>query len=206
MGVVALESGSLSERLRAHVGVLELPRLAQDLRRAVHPLVHLRGRRDGPLPPDRVPACLLHRVPRRQVQERAPPVRSSRRSSPRTSSARSPGRRSSPTRARSSTSSSPSGSFADDGRLLDTPASVIAGLTYNFLPFMILPIYASLEQHRQAADRGVEGPLRQRAHVVPQCDASALRARRDRRHAPHLHSRRSATTSTPISSAAPARR
>ena len=33
----------------------------------------------------------------------------------------------------------------DDGRLLDTPASVIAGLTYNFLPFMILPIYASLE-------------------------------------------------------------
>jgi spermidine/putrescine transport system permease protein len=34
----------------------------------------------------------------------------------------------------------------DDGRVLDTPASVIAGLTYNFLPFMILPIYASLEQ------------------------------------------------------------
>ena len=30
--------------------------------------------------------------------------------------------------------------------MLDTPASVIAGLTYNFLPFMILPIYASLEQ------------------------------------------------------------
>ena len=29
--------------------------------------------------------------------------------------------------------------------MLDTPASVIAGLTYNFLPFMILPIYASLE-------------------------------------------------------------
>ncbi|UJA22014.1 ABC transporter permease [Thermoleophilia bacterium SCSIO 60948] len=34
----------------------------------------------------------------------------------------------------------------DDGRLLATPAAVIAGLTYNFLPFMILPIYASLEQ------------------------------------------------------------
>jgi spermidine/putrescine transport system permease protein len=33
-----------------------------------------------------------------------------------------------------------------DGRLLATPAAVIAGLTYNFLPFMILPIYASLEQ------------------------------------------------------------
>jgi spermidine/putrescine transport system permease protein len=34
----------------------------------------------------------------------------------------------------------------DDGRVLDTPGAVIMGLTYNFLPFMILPIYASLEQ------------------------------------------------------------
>lgn len=34
----------------------------------------------------------------------------------------------------------------DDGRVLATPAAVIAGLTYNFLPFMILPIYASLER------------------------------------------------------------
>jgi spermidine/putrescine transport system permease protein len=34
----------------------------------------------------------------------------------------------------------------DDGRVLATPAAVIAGITYNFLPFMILPIYASLER------------------------------------------------------------
>ena len=34
----------------------------------------------------------------------------------------------------------------EDGRVLDTSASVIAGLTYNFLPFMILPIYAVLER------------------------------------------------------------
>ena len=34
----------------------------------------------------------------------------------------------------------------DDGRVLATSAAVIAGLTYNFLPFMILPIYASLER------------------------------------------------------------
>jgi spermidine/putrescine transport system permease protein len=34
----------------------------------------------------------------------------------------------------------------DGGRVLATPAAVIAGLTYNFLPFMILPIYASLER------------------------------------------------------------
>jgi spermidine/putrescine transport system permease protein len=33
-----------------------------------------------------------------------------------------------------------------DERLLDTPVSVIAGLTYNFLPFMTLPLYASLDK------------------------------------------------------------
>jgi spermidine/putrescine transport system permease protein len=33
-----------------------------------------------------------------------------------------------------------------DGRLLATSAAVIAGITYNFLPFMVLPIYVSLEQ------------------------------------------------------------
>ncbi|MGC4176043.1 ABC transporter permease [Demequina sp.] len=34
----------------------------------------------------------------------------------------------------------------DEGRLLATPVAVVAGLTYNFLPFMILPLYASLEK------------------------------------------------------------
>jgi spermidine/putrescine transport system permease protein len=34
----------------------------------------------------------------------------------------------------------------DNGRLINTPAAVIFGLTYNFLPFMILPIYVSLEK------------------------------------------------------------
>jgi spermidine/putrescine transport system permease protein len=34
----------------------------------------------------------------------------------------------------------------DNGRLLNTPAAVIGGLTYNFLPFMVLPIYVSLEK------------------------------------------------------------
>jgi spermidine/putrescine transport system permease protein len=33
-----------------------------------------------------------------------------------------------------------------DGRLLNTNWAVIGGLTYNFLPFMILPIYVSLEK------------------------------------------------------------
>ena len=34
----------------------------------------------------------------------------------------------------------------DDGRLLATPVAVVTGLTYNFLPFMVLPLYASLEK------------------------------------------------------------
>ena len=38
------------------------------------------------------------------------------------------------------------GLVAEDGRVLDTTASVVAGITYNFLPFMILPLYASLER------------------------------------------------------------
>src|SRR2546423_1994419 len=33
-----------------------------------------------------------------------------------------------------------------NGRILATTGSVVAGITYNFLPFMILPLYASLER------------------------------------------------------------
>ena len=32
---------------------------------------------------------------------------------------------------------------APDGRLLATPLAVVCGLTYNFLPFMMLPLYAA---------------------------------------------------------------
>ncbi len=38
------------------------------------------------------------------------------------------------------------GLLGDNGRILATAGAVIAGLTYNFLPFMILPLYASLER------------------------------------------------------------
>ena len=33
-----------------------------------------------------------------------------------------------------------------NGRLLATSGAVIAGITYNFMPFMVLPLYVSLEQ------------------------------------------------------------
>lgn len=43
-----------------------------------------------------------------------------------------------------------------DGRLLATTTAVVTGLTYNFLPFMILPLYASLER--------LDPKLREAAH------------------------------------------
>jgi spermidine/putrescine transport system permease protein len=38
------------------------------------------------------------------------------------------------------------GILGEDGHILATSGAVIAGITYNFLPFMILPVYASLER------------------------------------------------------------
>jgi spermidine/putrescine transport system permease protein len=38
------------------------------------------------------------------------------------------------------------GILGSDGRLLATSTAVVAGLTYNFFPFMALPLYVSLEQ------------------------------------------------------------
>src|SRR5207248_7404312 len=36
--------------------------------------------------------------------------------------------------------------IGSNDRLLATPTAVVAGITYNFLPFMALPLYVSLEQ------------------------------------------------------------
>jgi spermidine/putrescine transport system permease protein len=38
------------------------------------------------------------------------------------------------------------GLLGDDVRILATPVAVISGIAYNFLPFMTLPIYVSLEK------------------------------------------------------------
>ena len=38
------------------------------------------------------------------------------------------------------------GLLGADGRLLNTTTAVVAGITYNFLPFMALPLYVSLEK------------------------------------------------------------
>ena len=36
--------------------------------------------------------------------------------------------------------------ITSEGRIMNTPTAVIGGLTYNFLPFALLPIYVSLEK------------------------------------------------------------
>ncbi len=38
------------------------------------------------------------------------------------------------------------GLLSDDGRILATSTAVIGGIAYNYLPFMVLPVYASLER------------------------------------------------------------
>jgi spermidine/putrescine transport system permease protein len=60
--------------------------------------------------------------------------------------------------------------LGEDGRLLNTPFAVVTGLTYNFLPFMVLPLYASLERidHRliEAASDLYASPIRGFAKVT----------------------------------------
>jgi spermidine/putrescine transport system permease protein len=54
--------------------------------------------------------------------------------------------------------------LGSDGRLLATPVAVVAGLTYNFLPFMVLPLFASIDKidHRliEAASDLYASPIR----------------------------------------------
>ena len=53
-----------------------------------------------------------------------------------------------------------SGILGSDGRLLATSTAVIAGITYNFLPFMVLPLYVSLEQIDHRLIEAARGSLR----------------------------------------------
>jgi len=63
-----------------------------------------------------------------------------------------------------------SGIFAEPVTLLYTPFAIVLGLVYNFLPFMILPIYTSVERLdgamiEAAYDLGA-GPTRAFAQVI----------------------------------------
>ena len=82
------------------------------------------------------------------------------------------------------------GILGNDGRLLATSTAVVAGITYNFFPFMALPLYVSLEQIDQTADRGGAGSLREQVEGVPARHSAALPPGRRRRDAADVHSRR----------------
>jgi spermidine/putrescine transport system permease protein len=62
------------------------------------------------------------------------------------------------------------GLLSDDFRLLATPAAVVAGITYNFLPFMTLPLYVALEKVDrrlvEAAEDLYAGPWRPGGTIV----------------------------------------
>ena len=80
--------------------------------------------------------------------------------------------------------------LGDDGRLLATPVAVVAGLTYNFLPFMVLPLFASIDKidHRliEAASDLYANPIT----GLLQGHLAAVAAGRGVRHAADLHPRR----------------
>ena len=95
------------------------------------------------------------------LEEPLPARSSSRRSSSRTSMRtlawlNDPRRRGLRRRRRSRTSTS----SAPTAAALATSFAVVAGITYNFLPFMALPLYVSLGADRPAPARGGAGPLR----------------------------------------------
>jgi spermidine/putrescine transport system permease protein len=62
------------------------------------------------------------------------------------------------------------GILPEEFRLLATPAAVVAGITYNLLPFMTLPLYVALEKIDrrllEAAEDLYAGPWRPRGTIV----------------------------------------
>ena len=62
------------------------------------------------------------------------------------------------------------GILPEEFRLLATPAAVIAGITYNFLPFMTLPLYVALEKIDrrllEAAEDLYAGPWRPQGTIA----------------------------------------
>jgi spermidine/putrescine transport system permease protein len=72
------------------------------------------------------------------------------------------------------------GILPDEFRVLATPMAVVAGLTYNFLPFMTLPIYVALEKVDfrlvEAARDLYAGPWRRGGLIAGALVAGALAA------------------------------
>ena len=74
-----------------------------------------------------------------------------------------------------------------ESRLLFTPTAVIIGLVYGFLPFMILPLYASIERLDWRLVEASPRPLRQWLAGLPPGDLAAEPTRGHRGLDPGLH-------------------
>ncbi len=61
--------------------------------------------------------------------------------------------------------------------MINTQGAVVLGMVYNFLPFMILPIYSVIDQAGPPADRGRPGPGGRLGHGVPPGDLAPVPAR-----------------------------
>ncbi len=94
------------------------------------------------------------------------------------------------------------GLLADSFRLLATPIAVISGLTYNFLPFMVLPLYVALEKIDPRLVEAATDLYASRLQAFLRVTLPALHAGRLRRLAARPSFRRSVTSSTRRSSAA----
>ena len=79
--------------------------------------------------------------------------------------------------------------LGEDGRLLATTFAVVAGITYNFLPFMALPIYVSLEQIEPRLLEAAKDLYAIADADLPARDAAALGAGDRGGHAAHVHPR-----------------
>ena len=70
------------------------------------------------------------------------------------------------------------GLIPEEFRLLATPAAVVAGITYNFLPFMTLPLYVALEKIDrrliEAAEDLYAGPWRPQGTIAGLAIGGAL--------------------------------
>ena len=82
------------------------------------------------------------------------------------------------------------GILGDDGRLLATSTAVVAGITYNFFPFMALPLYVSLEQIDQRLIEAAQDLYASKWKAFLRVTSAALAPGRRRRDAADVHSRR----------------
>ena len=77
--------------------------------------------------------------------------------------------------------------WTQQSRLLATPLAVVSAITYNYLAFMVLPLYVSLEKIDQRLLEASLDLYANRVRAFLQGDPAAVAARRVRRHAADLH-------------------